>query len=211
MKYKVVSGYKIVSFIIGVILFVLVLMVIPSLLAEEDSPQAPPEVEIPGDVIDPPPPDIPDDSEPDVPDPEPEPEPEPEKALLIELTAKEGYDNTPIKVENALPGDRYEKYYCTTVTHEEDVTVSFSVTVDLSQKLTEVMRIKVEHLVPSAPDEVLYDGLLKDCAALDVSLTANGKTESTIYYRITVYTNGAEVGNEHIGESLTAKFVWQLQ
>lgn len=204
MKYKVVSRYKIVSFIIGVILFVLVLMVMPSLLAEEDPPQAPPEVEIPGDVIDPPPPDIPD-------DPEPDPEPEPEKALLIELTAKEGYDNTPIKVESALPGDRYEKYYCTTVTHEEDVTVSFSVTVDLSQKLTEVMRIKVEYLVSSAPDEVLYDGLLKDCAALDVSLTANGKTESTIYYRITVYTNGAEVGNEHIGESLTAKFVWQLQ
>lgn len=192
-------------------------------------------VDIPGDVIDPPPPDVPDDPTPDVPD-DPTPDvpdnptpdvpddptpdvpddptpddPEPDKALLIELTAKDGFNNTPIRVENALPGEESESLYCITVTHEEDVTVNFSVAVDLSQKLTAVVRIRVEQLVPSAPDVVLYDGLLKDCESACVSITANGSTESLIYYRVTVYTNGAEVGNEYVGESLRAKFVWRIQ
>ena len=237
--------------LLGFAIFLLFIAALSFALRNTDPPKDDDYVDIPGDVIDPPPPDIPDDPTPDVPD-DPTPDvpddptpdvpddptpdvpddptpdvpddptpdvpddptpddPEPEKALLIELTNKEGYDNTPVKVENALPGGKSENYYCITVTHEEDVTVSFSVAVDLSQKLTEVVRIKVEHLVPSAPDVVLYDGLLKDCASLDVSVTADGKTESPIYYRVTIYTNGAEVTNEYIGESLNAKLVWQLQ
>ena len=59
-------------------------------------------------------------------------------------------------------------------------------------------------------DQVLYDGLMKDCTAVTVSVTASAQTVTPIYYRITVYTNGAEVGNEYMGESLTADFSWQL-
>ena len=174
-------------------------------------------IEIPGDVIDPTPDDptpddpTPDDPKPDDPTPD-DPKPnEPQKALALELTQKEGFENTPFKIENALPGDKEEKYHCITVTHDETVTVSFGVAMDRTKKLAAIARIKVEQLVPSAPDVVLYDGLMKDCLSVPVTITASGKTESPIYYRITVYTNGAEVTNEYIGEGLTAKFVWQLQ
>ena len=66
-------------------------------------------------------------------------------------------------------------------------------------------------MIPSAPDVVIYDGLLKDCVGIGVDLTTSGKTTSMVYYRITVYTNGAEVGNEYAGESLTADFIWQAE
>ena len=73
------------------------------------------------------------------------------------------------------------------------------------------MRVKVEQLIPDAEDKILYDGLMKDCTAVTVSVAASAQTVTPIYYRITVYTNGAEVGNEYVGESLSADFSWQLQ
>jgi hypothetical protein len=110
-----------------------------------------------------------------------------------------------------LPGDNATQYYCVSVTHDSTETVRFYINVDTAQNLTAVMRVKVEQLIPDAEDKILYDGLMKDCAAVDVSVTASSETVTPIYYRITVYTNGAEVGNEYIGESLTADFSWQLQ
>ena len=110
-----------------------------------------------------------------------------------------------------LPGDSKAQYYCISVTHDKAETVRFSVNVDTAQKLSNVLRVKVEQLIPDAADQVLYDGLMKDCTAVTVSVTASSETVTPIYYRITVYTNGAEVGNEYAGESLSADFSWQLQ
>ena len=135
----------------------------------------------------------------------------PETATSIELTAKDGYDNVPFNVENMLPGDSATRYYCVSVTHDDTQTVCFSSSLDTEQKLSAVMRVKVEQLVPNAEDIVLYDGLMRDCTDVDVSVTARSETVTAIYYRITVYTNGAEVGNEYAGENLTADFSWQLQ
>ena len=135
----------------------------------------------------------------------------PEVATSIELTAKNGYENIPFEVNNMLPGDSVAQYCCVSVTHDSTETVRFYVNVDTAQKLTAIMRVKIEQLVPDAEDEILYDGLMKDCTAVDVSVTASSKTVTPIYYRITVYTNGADVGNEYAGESLTADFSWQLQ
>ena len=140
----------------------------------------------------------------------PPPQP-PETATSIELTAKNGYDNVPFDVENMLPGDSVAQYYCVSVTHDSMETVRFYINADTSQKLSNVLKVKVEQLIPDAEDKVLYDGLMKNCSAVDVSVTATTKTVTPIYYRITVYTNGAEVGNEYVGESLTADFSWQLQ
>lgn len=141
----------------------------------------------------------------------PDPPTPPEVATSIELTAKDGYDNVPFSVDNMLPGDNATQYYCVSVTHDSTETVRFYINVDTAQNLTAVMRVKVEQLIPDAEDKILYDGLMKDCTAVDVSVTASSETVTPIYYRITVYTNGAEVGNEYVGESLTADFSWQLQ
>ena len=141
----------------------------------------------------------------------PDPPTPPEVATSIELTAKDGYDNVPFSVDNMLPGDNATQYYCVSVTHDSTETVRFDINVDTAQNLTAVMRVKVEQLIPDAEDKILYDGLMKDCTAVDVSVTASSETVTPIYYRITVYTNGAEVGNEYVGESLTADFSWQLQ
>ena len=141
----------------------------------------------------------------------PDPPTPPEVATSIELTAKNGYENTPFEVNNMLPGDNATQYYCVSVTHDSTETVRFCINVDTAQNLTAVMRVKVEQLVPDAEDEILYDGLMKDCTAVDVSVTASSETVTPIYYRITVYTNGAEGGNEYAGESLSADFSWQLQ
>lgn len=141
----------------------------------------------------------------------PDPPTPPEVATSIELTAKDGYDNVPFSVDNMLPGDNATQYYCVSVTHDSTETVRFYINVDTAQNLTAVMRVKVEQLIPDAEDKILYDGLMKECTAVDVSVTASSETVTPIYYRITVYTNGAEVGNEYVGESLTADFSWQLQ
>ena len=137
--------------------------------------------------------------------------PPPETATSIELTAKDGYENIPFDVNNMLPGDSVVQYYCVSVIHDSTQTVRFYINVDTAQKLSNVFRVKVEQLVPDAEDKVLYDGLMKDCNAVDVSVTATSETVTPIYYRITVYTNGAEVGNDYVGESLAADFLWQLQ
>ena len=73
------------------------------------------------------------------------------------------------------------------------------------------MMIRVEQLVPDDDDVVLYDGLMKDCTSVDIDVTASKKKVSEIYYRITVYTNGSEVDNEYVGESLEADFTWQIR
>lgn len=135
----------------------------------------------------------------------------PQTATSIELTAKDGYDNIPFDIKNMLPGDSIAQYYCVSVTHDSTKTVRFDVAVDTAQKLSNVLRVKIEQLIPEGSDKVLYDGLMKDCASVDVSVTASSKTVTQIYYRITVYTNGAEVGNGYVGASLTADFTWQLQ
>ncbi len=154
------------------------------------------------------PPDTPDPPSPPSPPSPPQP---PVTATAIELTAKDGYANIPFDVKNMLPGDRAEQYYCVSVTHDSKQNVCFDIAVDTSQKLSKVLRVKIEQLIPQAQDKILYDGLIKDCTVVGVSVTANAKTVTPIYYRITVYTNGAEVGNEYAGESLTADFSWQLQ
>jgi hypothetical protein len=141
----------------------------------------------------------------------PDPPKPPETATSIELSAKDGYDNVPFDVSNMLPGDRVAQYYCVSVTHDKAATVDFFIDVDESQILSRVMKVKIEQLVPDDTDKVLYDGPIKDCTSVKVSVTASAKTVTPIYYRITVYTNGAEVGNEYIGQSLTADFSWQLQ
>lgn len=141
----------------------------------------------------------------------PDPPKPPETATSIELTAKDGYDNVPFEVKDMLPGDSKAQYYCVSVTHDSVETIRFFINVDTAQKLSNVLRVKVEQLVPDAEDKVLYDGMIKDCSAVDVNVTASSKTVTPMYYRITVYTNGAEVGNEYAGESLTADFSWQLQ
>ena len=142
----------------------------------------------------------------------PEPPPsEPETATSIELTAKNGYDNIPFDVKNMLPGDSVEQYYCVSVTHEGDETVQFAISVNTAQKLSNVLRVKVEQLIPNGQDKVLYDDLMKDCNGIDVSVTTSAETVTPIYYRITAYTNGAEVGNEYAGETLSADFSWQLK
>ena len=141
----------------------------------------------------------------------PDPPTPPEVATSIELTAKDGYDNVPFSVDNMLPGDSVAQYYCVSVTRDSTETVRFYINLDTTQKLSNVLRVKIEQLIPDDFDKVLYDGLMKDCTAVDVNVTASSATVTPIYYRITVYTNGAEVGNEYAGESLTADFSWQLQ
>lgn len=147
---------------------------------------------------------------PSPPNPPTPPQP-PETATSIKLTAKDRYNNVPFDVENMLPGDSKAQYYCVSVTHDSTESVRFYINLDTTQKLSNVLRVKIEQLIPDDFDKVLYDGLMKDCTAVDVSVTASSETVTPIYYRITVYTNGAEVGNEYAGESLTADFSWQLQ
>ena len=147
---------------------------------------------------------------PSPPNPPTPPQP-PETATSIKLTAKDRYDNVPFDVENMLPGDSKAQYYCVSVTHDSTESVRFYINLDTTQKLSNVLRVKIEQLIPDDFDKVLYDGLMKDCTAVDVNVTASSETVTPIYYRITVYTNGAEVGNEYAGESLTADFSWQLQ
>lgn len=186
---KRVNNLKKIAVMIGILILILLLiLLLLHSCQDNDLPHG--SVDIPGNVIDPQP---------------------PEKATLIELTAKDGYDTAPFSVQNMLPGDSVAQYYCVSVTHDGAKTVCFGISVDTAQKLSEVMRVKMEQLIPDAEDKVLYDGLMRDCTALEVSITASAQTVTPIYYRITVYTNGAEVGNEYVGESLTADFSWQLQ
>ncbi len=139
------------------------------------------------------------------------PSPSPEVATSIELTQKDGYENIPFHTNNMLPGDSKAQYYCVSVSHDSAQNVRFYINADKAQRPLNVFRVRVEQLVPDAQDKVLYDGLMKDCASVTVSVAASSKAAVLIYYRITVYTNGAEVGNEYAGESFTADFSWQLQ
>lgn len=141
----------------------------------------------------------------------PEPPPSSQTAVSVELAAKEGYIVVPYDVKDILPGDSVTQCYCITVTHEKAETVRFGIDVDAAQKLSDVARVMVEQVVPDAESKVLYNGLMTDCTAVDTDITASTKTVTPIYYRITVYTNGAEVGNEYRGESLAANFLWQIQ
>jgi len=141
----------------------------------------------------------------------PDPPTPPQTATAIELTAKDGYENVPFDVKNMLPGDSAAQYYCVSVTHSKTETVRFGISFDTAKKLSNVLRVKIERLIPNNPDKVLCDGLMKDCKAVDVSVTASSETVTPIYYRVTVYTNGREVGNKYAGESLAADFSWQLQ
>ena len=135
----------------------------------------------------------------------------PHTATIIELTQKEGYDNTPFVLGDMLPGGSEEEYYCISVTNNDPKTVRFGISVDPTQKLSKILRVKVEQLIPDDKDILLYDGLMKECVAVDVNVAANSVTSTQIYYRVTVYTNGAEVTNEYAGESLSAEFWWRLQ
>ena len=143
--------------------------------------------------------------------PTPPPSEPPVTATYIELTAKDGYDNIPFVSENMLPGDSVSQYYCVSVTHDSAKTIRFYINADTVQELSKVLRVKVEQLVPDAEDKVLYDGLMKNCTAVDVSVAAKSETVTSIYYRITVYTIGAEIESEYAGKGLTADFSWKLQ
>ena len=71
--------------------------------------------------------------------------------------------------------------------------------------------MKVQQLVPNEADKVLYDGLMKDCKMVCIDVETNSQNLSEIYYRVTVYTRGEEVGNEYVGENMTADFIWQIR
>ena len=186
---KRINNMKRVAIMIGLLILVIIIVIL--LLHGCQGGEAPHgSIHIPGNIIDPTP---------------------PENAMSIELTAKDGYENIPFDVNNMLPGDSAAQYYCVSVTHDSTENVRFYINIDTAQKLSNVLRVKIEHLIPNVKDKVLYDGLMKDCTAVDVSVAASAQTATPIYYRITVYTNGAEVGNEYVGESLTADFSWQLQ
>lgn len=186
---KRINNMKRIAAMIGALILVLIIIILLLRSCQGgDLPHG--SIDIPGNVISPAP---------------------PETATLIELTAKDGYDNLPFAVENMLPGDSIAQYYCVSLTHDRTQTVRFYINVDEAQKLSDVLKAKVELLLPDAEDEVLYDGSIKDCTAVDVSVAANGENVTPIYYRITVYTNGAEVGNEYAGQSLTVDFSWKLQ
>lgn len=133
----------------------------------------------------------------------------PATATSIELTNKEGYDNIPFEIKKMLPGDSVSQYYCVTATHNSNIIIRFGVLLDLTQKLSSVMKIKVEELVPGN-NVLLYDGLIKNCKDVDIELAENSNKKSEIYYRITVYTIGSEVGNEYVEESLEADFIWEM-
>lgn len=139
------------------------------------------------------------------------PSPSPEVATSIELTQKDGYENIPFHTNNMLPGDSKTQYYCVRITHSSPQHVRFGINLDAAQKLSNVFRVRIENLIPESEDKLLYDGLMKDCTAVDLTVEACDLTVTLVYYRITVYTNGAEVGNEYAGESLIADFSWQLQ
>ena len=149
-------------------------------------------VDIPGNIID------------------PMPFPPPSVATSIELTYKKGYDNIPFKIEKMLPGDAISQYYCVSITHDSKKKVRFGVIFDLTEKLSSVMMIKVEQLVPDNADVVLYDGLMKEFVSVDIDVASSDNKISELYYRVTVYTIGSEVGNEYVGESLEVDFTWQI-
>ena len=133
----------------------------------------------------------------------------PATATSIELTNKEGYDNIPFEIEKMLPGDSVSQYYCVTATHNSNIIIRFGVLLDLTQKLSSVMKIKVEELLPGN-NVLLYDGLIKNCKDVDIELPESNNKKSEIYYRITVYTIGSEVDNEYVEESLEADFIWEM-
>lgn len=133
-----------------------------------------------------------------------------EKISSIELSAKDGYIAIPYDVKDMLPGDSATQEYCVSVTHEKAETVRFEINVDTAQKLSRVMQVKIEQVISEAEKKLLYDGRMHDCKAVDTEITAITETVTPIYYRITVYTNGKEVGNEYLGERLTADFLWQI-
>ena len=146
-------------------------------------------------------PDSPNPSDPTIPD---------EPPAYIELTENSTGDNLPLSVPNMLPGESVSSYYCIAVTHDEAQTVRFCVNLDGTKKLSEVLRIRVEQLVPDKNDKFLYDGLLKNCTAVDVNVSTDAKTSTEIFYRITVYINGEETGNEYQGESVSTDFSWKI-
>ena len=133
----------------------------------------------------------------------------PATATSIELTNKEGYDNIPFEIKKMLPGDSVSQYYCVTATHNSNIIIRFGVLLDLTQKLSSVMKIKVEELLPGN-NVLLYDGLIKNCKDVDIELAESNNKKSEIYYRITVYTIGSEVDNEYVEESLEADFIWEM-
>lgn len=192
---KRINNMKRIAVIVGLLIvaFSTVALLLNGSYSEESNRES---VDIPGNVIDP----VPED-----------PSPSPEVATSIRLTAKDGYENIPFHVNNMLPGDSKVQYYCVSVTHDSTKNVRFCINVDVAQSLSNVLRVKLEQLVPDAQDKLLYDGLMKDFNSATATLTASSNAISLVYYRITVYTNGAEVGNEYAGESLVADFSWQLQ
>ena len=192
---KRTNNMKRIAVMIGLLILMLISIILMLRGYKGGAPQHG-SVDIPGNVIDL------ESSDPSKP---------PETATSVELTTKDGYDNIPFEVKDMLPGDSIAQYYCVSVTHDTVKNIRFCVNMDTEQKLSNVLRVKVEELIPNTTDVVLYDGLMKDCTAATTSVTADSETITPIYYRITVYTLGAEVGNEYVGESLNADFAWQLQ
>jgi uncharacterized repeat protein (TIGR02543 family) len=133
-----------------------------------------------------------------------------DKITNLPVTYKKGYDNIPFKIEKMLPGDAISQFYCVSITHDSKKKVRFGVIFDLTQKLSSVMMIKVEQLVPDNADVVLYDGLMKEFVSVDIDVASSDNKISELYYRVTVYTIGSEVGNEYVGESLEVDFTWQI-
>lgn len=129
---------------------------------------------------------------------------------LLKINARQEADETSFVVENMFPGDALYKEYYVQVCHRGRVNVHFTADVrptndPIGSKLEEVLMCKVE-----VNENKLYDGLMRDIPSSIDYMTPNSSAAvlTEIPYRITVYLDGASVGNSYMNKELIADFRW---
>ncbi len=132
-----------------------------------------------------------------------------DNAPMLELYKKHPTDNEKFEVQNMLPGDEITKYFCVKISHKSDVTLGFNAEMtEETKRLSDVLFIKITHIENG---NVLYNGTFADMNINGYSelFKADGNTESTAYYKITV-TLPTSVKNEHQAAMLKADFNWYV-
>ena len=189
---KRVNNMKRVAVMIGLLILVLIIIILMLRGCQGGEPSHG-SVDIPGNVIDPLPPEI-------IP------------TADLEFNKDNAEENLSFDVEGMNGGDSEIMLYRVIATYNSDFVLKYDMTIredEEFQKLAEIMKIKVE-LMKDDDSSLLYDGLLSAMSALELDLNTDKETTAEYLFRITMYLD-APLGEQYYGRKLMADMSWWIE
>ena len=189
---KRVNNMKRVAVMIGLLILVLIIIILMLRGCQGGEPSHG-SVDIPGNVIDPLPPEI-------IP------------TADLEFNKDNAEENLSFDVEGMNGGDSEIMLYRVIATYNSDFVLKYDMTIredEEFQKLAEIMKIKVE-LMKDDDSSLLYDGLLSAMSALELDLNTDKETTTEYLFRVTMYLD-APLDEQYYGRKLMADMSWWIE